>query len=119
IEFDENGAAWTCTSDQEIVDDVPGTGRIITVEGRDRVGACGDGVLQLGEGCDDGNLIDCDGCSAACVAETGSCAGARCEAEPCDAGNTRDCDGCSAACAAEVGFTCGDGVVDAACGETC
>jgi cysteine-rich repeat protein len=52
-------------------------------------------------------------------AETGCGDGARCGAEACDDGNTRDCDGCSAACAAEVGFTCGDGVVDAACGETC
>ncbi|MEW6272623.1 MAG: DUF4215 domain-containing protein [Thermodesulfobacteriota bacterium] len=31
--------------------------------------ACGDGVLQAGEACDDGNTDACDGCSAACTVE--------------------------------------------------
>ena len=30
---------------------------------------CGDGVLQAGEACDDGNLIALDGCSAGCVVD--------------------------------------------------
>lgn len=30
---------------------------------------CGDGVLEVGEGCDDGNLASNDGCSAACQVE--------------------------------------------------
>jgi len=30
---------------------------------------CGDGTVQAGEGCDDSNSIDGDGCSAACVIE--------------------------------------------------
>lgn len=34
-----------------------------------RVGACGDGVVDCDEGCDDGNAVDGDGCSAACVSE--------------------------------------------------
>jgi len=33
---------------------------------------CGDGVLDPGEECDDGNNIDGDGCSAACRIETGA-----------------------------------------------
>jgi cysteine-rich repeat protein len=37
------------------------------------IAACGDGVLTaaLGEECDDGNLADGDGCSAACAVELG------------------------------------------------
>ena len=33
---------------------------------------CGDGEYDGGEGCDDGNKIDGDGCSSLCKAETGS-----------------------------------------------
>lgn len=32
-------------------------------------GACGDGTLNAGEECDDGNDLDCDGCSSACTIE--------------------------------------------------
>ncbi|MEO6027385.1 MAG: DUF4215 domain-containing protein [Candidatus Binatia bacterium] len=32
-----------------------------------RVSLCGDGVVDLGEECDDGNLTDGDGCSATCL----------------------------------------------------
>ena len=32
---------------------------------------CGDGVLELGEECDDGNSLDGDGCSAFCTYEVG------------------------------------------------
>jgi cysteine-rich repeat protein len=39
--------------------------------------------------------------------------------EQCDDGNSASCDGCSATCTNEVGFRCGDGTVDAACGEQC
>jgi len=33
--------------------------------------ACGNGVLDPGEGCDDGNIYSGDGCSNACVIENG------------------------------------------------
>lgn len=33
--------------------------------------ACGDGSVQKGEECDDGNLADHDGCTATCTLETG------------------------------------------------
>ena len=32
--------------------------------------SCGNGILETTEGCDDGNIIDGDGCSALCVEET-------------------------------------------------
>lgn len=42
--------------------------------------ACGNGRLDAGEGCDDGNVLDGDGCSATCqlqdAAEAETCAGA-------------------------------------------
>jgi cysteine-rich repeat protein len=34
------------------------------------VAVCGDGILDPGEGCDDGNNISGDGCSATCTVET-------------------------------------------------
>lgn len=39
---------------------------IATVEGSDDNGFCGDGSVQSGEQCDDGNTIDDDGCSPLC-----------------------------------------------------
>ncbi|APR78028.1 Multiple EGF-like-domain protein 3 precursor [Minicystis rosea] len=97
--------------------------------------ACGNGVIETGEDCDDGNLFPGDGCSSKCALETGfTCSGmpSICAAtcgdgfiggpEECDDQNTTAGDGCSANCTVEVGFsckgvpskcstTCGDGVV--------
>ncbi len=119
IEFGPDGSVWTCTSDQEFEPGKPGTGRIIKLVLRDREGTCGDGIAQLGEGCDDANAADCDGCSASCSVETGCGDGVRCGAEACDDGNATSCDGCSPTCTIELGSACGDGTVSAACGEEC
>jgi sulfatase modifying factor 1 len=107
---------------------------------------CGDGELDEGERCDDGNVKNLDGCSSTCRIETGwSCdegeptgcteicgdgrlAGNEATAGGCDDQNTTSGDGCSASCRVEAGFvcsdapsscaqTCGNGQVDA--GETC
>lgn len=40
---------------------------------------CGDGVLEHGEGCDDGNIFDMDGCDSACRVELLSAAADECE----------------------------------------
>jgi cysteine-rich repeat protein len=119
IEFDEEGGVWTCTSNATQMDPEPGSGRIIKLELLEREGSCGDGVVQLGEDCDDGNATSCDGCSADCRAETGCGDGVRCGNEACDDGNADNCDGCSAACTVETGEQCGDGSVNATCGEEC
>jgi cysteine-rich repeat protein len=61
--------------------------------------ACGDGNLDPGEQCDDGNTSSCDGCSAACRQE--SCGNGRVECdEECDAGplNGAPGSGCDAQC---------------------
>jgi len=50
-------------------------------------GVCGDGVLSPGETCDDGNTLGGDGCSAACIIESGFlCSGAPsvCQPAMCD-----------------------------------
>ncbi|MFC1811057.1 hypothetical protein ACFLZH_06145, partial [Patescibacteria group bacterium] len=31
---------------------------------------CGNFILEGGESCDDGNIVNGDGCSASCIAET-------------------------------------------------
>jgi cysteine-rich repeat protein len=86
---------------------------------------CGNGVVNPGETCDDGNSAGGDGCGATCITEPGftcASAGAACVAicgdsiragagrfrEDCDDGNTRAGDGCSATCVSEFGYGCRD-----------
>lgn len=77
---------------------------------------CGNGSIERGEQCEDGNQRPFDGCYACkaepeceggvCMAVCGD--GQRYDGEGCDDGNTRDGDGCSATCVAETGFYCTD-----------
>src|SRR3989339_38783 len=83
---------------------------------------CGDGFLDPGEECDDGNPRNGDYCSVLCRWEgLERCANNIIEPpEQCDDGNTRDGDGCSRFCRTEQilgGPLCGDGLLDA--GEEC
>jgi MYXO-CTERM domain-containing protein len=78
---------------------------------------CGNGNVAAGEGCDDSNTTDCDGCHGDCSGfETGCGDGFLCDTEVCDDGDTVACDGCNGDCSViETG--CGDGVICA--GESC
>jgi cysteine-rich repeat protein len=85
---------------------------------------CGDGELDPGEQCDDGNSMSGDGCSQLCQLEDcwscGSCGtnqpcvvtpvcgdGVLTPPEKCDDGNDKGGDGCSADCARiEIGWRC-------------
>ena len=81
--------------------------------------SCGDGLRNLLEGCDDGNVLNDDGCSAECTVECGYTCGYQdpsvCQSscgdgfvvgvEECDDGNPESGDGCSD-CAVEEGFNC-------------
>lgn len=81
---------------------------------------CGNGAVEPGEQCDDGNYADNDGCAVDCVDEDGTptCGNGVLEgSEACDDGNLTAFDGCSPAC--QVEFTCGDGACETATGETC
>jgi len=78
-------------------------------------GVCGDGTLDIGEQCDDGNLVNGDGCTNQCKNEV--CGnGEKTLGEQCDDGNTINGDGCSATCYLEF---CGDGHTQEVSGEQC
>jgi cysteine-rich repeat protein len=65
---------------------------------------CGNGLLETGEECDDGNVTNGDGCSAQCKIEipTSFCGDGIFDAgEECDDGNNTNGDGCSADCKIE------------------
>jgi cysteine-rich repeat protein len=77
--------------------------------------SCGNGHIDPGEECDDGNIVDHDGCTADCRIES-FCGNSIVEpGEECDDGNYEDEDGCSRSCFVEFG--CGNGVLEV--GEEC
>ena len=95
---------------------------------------CGNGSVDVGETCDDGNPKSGDGCSSACAIEPGykclvpgaACAAAACGdgivagTEDCDDGNGKNSDGCSSICRLESGFACplpGKTCVATVCGD--
>ena len=108
---------------------------------------CGNGYVEPGEACDDGNLVSGDGCSEFCslivcgdaivdpgeICDDGNlvngdgcsitcslevCGDGRLDdAEICDDGNVISADGCSADCLSDE--TCGNGYVDDVLGEQC
>ncbi|MGC4092528.1 MAG: DUF4215 domain-containing protein [Polyangiaceae bacterium] len=83
---------------------------------------CGNGKQDANEGCDDGNKVGKDGCSASCQIEadyvckdwgqpctsTAVCGnGSLSSAEACDDGNTNSGDGCSGDCkSVDAGWQC-------------
>ena len=80
---------------------------------------CGNNVLEGNEQCDDGNVINGDGCSAVCSVLPGfTCVGTPsvcttvcgdgipAGAETCDDGNLIDGDGCSDVCKISIYYTC-------------
>lgn len=63
---------------------------------------CGNGILEEGEVCDDGDTRLCGGCSADCSRVQPLCGDGIVECgEWCDDGNTIDGDGCSSCCMRE------------------
>jgi cysteine-rich repeat protein len=76
--------------------------------------ACGDGFInQPGELCDDGNVVEGDGCDSNCT-PTACGNGITTSPEGCDDGNLIDGDGCDANC---TPTGCGNGIATA--GESC
>lgn len=70
-----------CPSDCGIGSGVGGTGAyggsagMAAVGGGPAGGVCGDGIVDLGEWCDDGNTVGGDGCSEDCRSEAGGAGG--------------------------------------------
>jgi fibro-slime domain-containing protein len=101
----------------------------------DAPAVCGDGQIEAGEQCDDGNTMSNDGCSATCQLEPGyRCItpGVPCTriwvcgngtvdpGETCDDGNAASGDGCSSTCQLEPGWQCpipGARCIDKQCGD--
>ena len=72
-----------------------------------QLSCCGNGVVDPGEACDDGNQVDGDGCTATC--QGASCGnGVVDPGEACDDGNLLQTDACLSDCTAAG---CGDGLL--------
>jgi cysteine-rich repeat protein len=84
-------------------------------------GVCGNGVIDSGEQCDDGNNSNADRCKNNCtfIADQPRCGNGIVEAnEECDDGNNENNDFCTNGCLNNVPDpVCGNGIVEA--GETC
>ena len=65
---------------------------------------CGDGILDMEEGCDDGNDVEGDGCDSCVLATCGN--NVVDPGEPCDDGNGNEDDECTSKCQLPA---CGDG----------
>src|SRR5688572_10028727 len=73
------------------------------------INPCGNGRVDTGETCDDGNILSGDGCSPTCGNE--SCGNGLVEpGERCDDNNTTNGDGCSGDCLSLE--ECGNGIID-------
>jgi len=79
-----------------------------------RTPVCGNGLVDAGEECDDGNFEQSDGCLWTCRLARCGDGIVRAAGEACDDGNRDESDGCRSDCTLP---TCGDGVTDP--GETC
>lgn len=86
-------------------------GRTFGSHGQTDIGNCGDGIIEGREECEDGNLINNDGCSQYCRIER--CGDGVIQAsldEECDDGNTLDDNnGCDENC--KFKDDCGDGII--------
>lgn len=76
---------------------------------------CGNGVVDSGEQCDDGNAVPDDGCSPNCRLDVGCGNNVVETGEQCDDGNADNTDGCAGCQDAR----CGDGFVRAGSAEQC
>ncbi len=72
---------------------------------------CGNGRVEGGEACDDGNDNEIDGCTSECQVGPTCGDGEVEEGEACDDGNQDEGDGCDAQCEIELP-ACGDGELD-------
>ena len=82
------------------------------------ISKCGNGELEPGEECDDGNESNDDPCLNNCKLNICGDSHVLVGYEECDDGNTFDGDGCDANCQIELHY-CGDGFLDPELGEEC
>jgi len=99
--FRDNNNQWVLRPSSFIAQNVNGT--LVAA-----ASMCGNGILDVGEECDDSNRRDNDGCSISCLLEIGICGDGKVQSllgEQCEGGI--DCQKCRF-----VSQTCGDGIVD-------
>ncbi len=119
----EGGACNRCTSSLQCPN-----GFCVDGHCRGALPLCGNGTIESGEVCDDGNGEDNDGCTVGCAFGLGhACAaGAECDSKLCDGGSCQPCGGasqcgsglrCSEGRCLLEGNACGNGVVEP--GEAC
>jgi cysteine-rich repeat protein len=87
---------------------------VCSVENRCVVDRCGDGIVQAGEQCDDGNALDTDACTATCKNAVCSDGFTHSGVEECDDADLDNTNGCTNHCALP---SCGDGFAQP--GEEC
>ncbi len=110
------------TTDDTTTDDTTTTGDTTTDDtttddtttGDPPMPECGNGVVEDGEDCDDGNADNTDACVEGCKAATCGDGFVHADVEGCDDGNDIDDDLCTNMCALP---SCGDGIVQD--GEAC
>ncbi len=86
----------------------------VRLEEGDTCSGCGDGVQGLLEECDDGNLVEQDGCRNDCTLARCGDGIVHVGEEVCDDGNFDEADECTSLCAPPI---CGDGLLQP--GEAC
>ena len=118
--LDQLRGSWGLGSTTEVCDPVPCTDvfedessggndgvamdPVLTPDSPPGCAQCGNGIVEPGEPCDDGNAFDDDGCDMLCVSSCGD--GTPDPWEECDDGNTAPGDGCASDCTLEPVTTC-------------
>ncbi len=79
-----------------------------------RVSFCGDGIPEGREACDDGNMVNGDGCESDCTVTPDTFCGDGIPegTEACDDGNLVNGDGCESDCTVTSDAICGDGIIE-------
>ena len=117
---DTGGIIATCTSDNDCPAGQCKNGTCTNPNLIASSKICGNGILEVGEECDDSNRRDNDGCNSSCLLEVGICGDGivqklldeQCESATHDSNLPYQCIQCRFASS-----TCGNGTVDA--GEEC
>jgi cysteine-rich repeat protein len=105
-----------CTGKAEASDCIVGTTTGVCIGGMCTTSVCGNGLLEGGEVCDDGNRVSGDGCSYDCLSKE-TCGNGYVDyvkGEMCDDGNGSDGDACENDCTLPK---CGNNIIDV--GEVC
>jgi cysteine-rich repeat protein len=77
---------------------IPAVGLLWSGCGQVEKPVCGNGIVEMGEECDDGNAVDTDDCPTTCIAPKCNDGFVQAGVEECDDGNAVETDGCTSDC---------------------